>query len=129
MGAPRHPEPRVQGEHGGGGGPARFGLGGCGDGLCPPPFADPQFVCVFPPSQGEWRPRQIDNPDYKGKWVHPEIDNPEYSPDPHLYAYDSFGVIGLDLWQVGEGEGQRDPPPFSPPPLYPFFNPFPSFRR
>lgn len=33
--------------------------------------------------------------------MHPEIDNPEYSPDPHLYAYDSFGVIGLDLWQVG----------------------------
>ncbi|NXG57121.1 CALR protein, partial [Hemiprocne comata] len=53
--------------------------------------------------EGEWRPRQIDNPDYKGKWVHPEIDNPEYSPDPHLYAYDSFGVIGLDLWQVKSG--------------------------
>ncbi|CAN0025667.1 unnamed protein product [Bubo scandiacus] len=61
---PRYPEPRVQGEAGGG---------------------------------------SIDNPDYKGKWVHPEIDNPEYSPDPHLYAYDSFGVIGLDLWQVKSG--------------------------
>lgn len=57
--------------------------------------------------QGEWRPRQIDNPDYKGKWVHPEIDNPEYTPDPSLYAYDSFGVIGLDLWQVGRGGGGR----------------------
>ncbi|NXJ15673.1 CALR protein, partial [Odontophorus gujanensis] len=53
--------------------------------------------------EGEWRPRQIDNPDYKGKWVHPEIDNPEYTPDPDLYAYDSFGVIGLDLWQVKAG--------------------------
>uniref|UniRef100_A0A8B9NQ29 Calreticulin n=1 Tax=Accipiter nisus TaxID=211598 RepID=A0A8B9NQ29_9AVES len=61
---------------------------------CPVPPPPP------PPGQGEWRPQQIDNPDYKGKWVHPEIDNPEYSPDPHLYAYDSFGVIGLDLWQV-----------------------------
>ncbi|NXL73785.1 CALR protein, partial [Leptocoma aspasia] len=53
--------------------------------------------------EGEWRPQQIDNPDYKGKWVHPEIDNPEYSPDPLLYSYDSFGVIGLDLWQVKSG--------------------------
>lgn len=67
--------------------------------MTPPPAADP----LVPP-QGEWRPRQIDNPDYKGKWVHPEIDNPEYSPDPHLYAYDSFGVIGLDLWQVRGGD-------------------------
>ncbi|NWZ74671.1 CALR protein, partial [Acrocephalus arundinaceus] len=55
--------------------------------------------------EGEWRPQQIDNPDYKGKWVHPEIDNPEYSPDPLLYSYDSFGVIGLDLWQVRGGPG------------------------
>lgn len=58
------------------------------------------------PPQGEWRPQQIDNPDYKGKWVHPEIDNPEYSPDPLLYSYDSFGVIGLDLWQVRGGPGR-----------------------
>lgn len=50
--------------------------------------------------QGEWRPKQIDNPDYKGKWVHPEIDNPDYSPDDALYKYDDFGVIGFDLWQV-----------------------------
>lgn len=50
--------------------------------------------------QGEWKPRQIDNPDYKGTWIHPEIDNPEYSPDANIYAYDSFAVLGLDLWQV-----------------------------
>ncbi|XP_064293304.1 calreticulin [Phalacrocorax carbo] len=62
----------------------------------PPVIQNPEY-------KGEWKPRQIDNPDYKGKWVHPEIDNPEYSPDPHLYAYDSFGVIGLDLWQVKSG--------------------------
>ncbi|XP_027488555.1 calreticulin-like, partial [Corapipo altera] len=62
----------------------------------PPVIQNPEY-------KGEWRPRQIDNPDYKGKWVHPEIDNPEYSPDPLLYAYDSFGVIGLDLWQVKSG--------------------------
>ncbi|KAM6307871.1 LOW QUALITY PROTEIN: calreticulin [Podargus strigoides] len=59
----------------------------------PPVIQNPEY-------KGEWRPQQIDNPD--GKWVHPEIDNPEYSPDPHLYAYDSF-VIGLDLWQVKSG--------------------------
>lgn len=50
--------------------------------------------------QGEWKPREIDNPAYKGKWIHPEIDNPEYTPDAEIYKYDSIGVIGLDLWQV-----------------------------
>ncbi|XP_017598232.1 PREDICTED: calreticulin, partial [Corvus brachyrhynchos] len=62
----------------------------------PPVIQNPEY-------KGEWRPQQIDNPDYKGKWVHPEIDTPEYSPDPLLYSYDSFGVIGLDLWQVKSG--------------------------
>lgn len=53
-------------------------------------------------SQGEWKPKQIDNPNYKGVWVHPEIDNPEYSADPNIYKFDSIGVLGLDLWQVRE---------------------------
>lgn len=51
-------------------------------------------------TQGEWKPKQIDNPDYKGKWVHPEIDNPEYEADDNLYRYADFGSIGFDLWQV-----------------------------
>lgn len=50
--------------------------------------------------QGEWKPREINNPAYKGKWIHPEIDNPEYTADSEIYKYDSIGVIGLDLWQV-----------------------------
>lgn len=50
--------------------------------------------------QGEWKPKQIDNPDYKGAWVHPEIDNPEYTQDATMYKFDSIGVLGLDLWQV-----------------------------
>lgn len=54
------------------------------------------FIC----EQGEWKPKQIDNPDYKGKWVHPEIDNPEYTPDSNLYKYDDIGAVGFDLWQV-----------------------------
>lgn len=58
----------------------------------------PNMIHLSP--QGEWKPRQVDNPDYKGKWVHPEIDNPEYTPDADLYAYEDFGVIGFDLWQV-----------------------------
>ncbi|XP_074835736.1 calreticulin [Carettochelys insculpta] len=62
----------------------------------PPVIQNPEY-------KGEWKPRQIDNPDYKGKWVHPEIDNPDYTPDPSLYSYDNFGVIGLDLWQVKSG--------------------------
>lgn len=50
--------------------------------------------------QGEWKPKQIDNPNYKGEWVHPEIDNPEYTADDKLYKYDDIGAIGFDLWQV-----------------------------
>lgn len=50
--------------------------------------------------QGEWKPKQIDNPDYKGVWVHPEIDNPEYTHDATMYKFDKIGVLGLDLWQV-----------------------------
>merc|ERR1719427_9918 len=45
----------------------------------------------------------IKNPAYKGKWIHPEIDNPDYAPDDQIYAYDDFGRIGLDLWQVKSG--------------------------
>lgn len=50
--------------------------------------------------QGAWKPRQIDNPDYKGEWEHPQIDNPEYSPDDKLYFYEDSGYVGFDLWQV-----------------------------
>lgn len=50
--------------------------------------------------KGEWKPKQIDNPNYKGEWVHPEIDNPEYTADDKLYKFDDIGAIGFDLWQV-----------------------------
>lgn len=57
--------------------------------------------CIFYFFQkGEWKPKQIDNPNYKGEWVHPEIDNPEYQPDDQLYKYDDIGALGFDLWQV-----------------------------
>merc|ERR1711992_311889 len=52
---------------------------------------------------GEWKPKQIDNPDYKGAWVHPEIDNPDYEEDKSLYSFDTFCGIGFDLWQVKSG--------------------------
>lgn len=55
--------------------------------------------------QGEWKPKQIDNPNYKGAWVHPEIDNPEYSHDSTMYRFDNIGVLGLDLWQVRMSNG------------------------
>ena len=50
--------------------------------------------------QGEWKPKQIPNPNYSGVWVHPEIDNPEYTADDKLYAYSDIAHIGFDLWQV-----------------------------
>lgn len=56
-----------------------------------------------PEYKGPWKAKQIDNPDYKGPWVHPEIDNPEYEPDDTLYSYESFGAIGIDIWQVKSG--------------------------
>ena len=58
------------------------------------------LLVLFRLLQGEWKPKQIDNPAYKGEWVHPEIDNPEYEADDKLYSYEDFGVIGFDLWQV-----------------------------
>jgi calreticulin len=56
-----------------------------------------------PAYKGPWKAKQIDNPDYKGPWVHPEIDNPEYEADDNLYSYESFGAIGIDIWQVKSG--------------------------
>lgn len=53
--------------------------------------------------QGEWKPKQIDNPAYKGEWVHPEIDNPEYAPDADLYKFDDIGHVGFEIWQVKAG--------------------------
>jgi len=56
-----------------------------------------------PDYKGPWKAKQIDNPDYKGPWVHPEIDNPDYVSDDTLYSYESFGAIGIDIWQVKSG--------------------------
>jgi len=56
-----------------------------------------------PEYKGEWKAKQIDNPDYKGPWEHPIIDNPDYVQDETLYKYESWGAIGLDLWQVKSG--------------------------
>ncbi|EGD73071.1 calreticulin [Salpingoeca rosetta] len=62
----------------------------------PPMIPNPEY-------KGEWKPRMIPNPEYKGEWEHPMIENPEYEPNDSLYAYDSFGVLGFDLWQVKAG--------------------------
>jgi len=56
-----------------------------------------------PDFKGDWKSPMIKNPAYKGRWVHPEIDNPDYAADDQIYAYDDFGRIGLDLWQVKSG--------------------------
>merc|ERR1711998_743165 len=52
---------------------------------------------------GEWEAPMKDNPDYKGVWSAKEIDNPEFKDDDSIYAYDDFGFIGFDLWQVKGG--------------------------
>merc|ERR1711939_222898 len=45
----------------------------------------------------------ISNPAYKGFWEAKKIANPEYVDDDKVYAYDDFGFIGFDLWQVKGG--------------------------
>jgi len=61
-----------------------------------PKIANPDY-------KGPWSAKKIENPAYKGEWEHPMIDNPDYKPNPLLYSYDSFGIVGLDLWQVKSG--------------------------
>merc|ERR1712025_787182 len=53
--------------------------------------------------KGEWFVKRISNPAYKGVWSAKEIDNPEYKDDDGVYAYDDFGFLGFDLWQVKGG--------------------------
>jgi len=60
-------------------------------------------VVPNPEWKGDWKPKMIPNPDYKGEWVHPEIDNPDYKYDENIYAFDSFGVLGIEIWQVKSG--------------------------
>merc|ERR1712080_503707 len=62
----------------------------------PPMIDNPEY-------KGEWHAKRIDNPDYKGPWVHPEIDNPDFVEDDELYMYESFGAVGIDIWQVKAG--------------------------
>merc|ERR1739848_411513 len=38
-----------------------------------------------------------------GEWEAPMITNPDFKEDANLYSYDSWGAIGLDLWQVKSG--------------------------
>jgi calreticulin len=56
-----------------------------------------------PAYKGPWTAKRIPNPDYQGPWIHPKVPNPDYKDDPTLYSYDSFGVIGVEVWQVKSG--------------------------
>jgi len=56
-----------------------------------------------PEYKGEFHPKRIDNPEYKGVWVHPMIANPDYVDDNEIYSFDSFGAVGVDIWQVKSG--------------------------
>merc|ERR1712086_1105031 len=53
--------------------------------------------------KGDWYVKKISNPAYKGAWEAKKIDNPEYEDDSQVYAFDNFGFIGFDLWQVKGG--------------------------
>merc|ERR1719311_94446 len=56
-----------------------------------------------PEFKGEWYVKRISNPAYKGVWNAKKISNPEFKDDDGIYAYEDFGFIGFDLWQVKGG--------------------------
>jgi len=56
-----------------------------------------------PEFKGEWYVKRISNPAYKGVWNAKKIANPEFKDDDGIYAYEDFGFIGFDLWQVKGG--------------------------
>merc|ERR1712124_194895 len=56
-----------------------------------------------PEYKGEWSVKRISNPAYKGIWEAKKIANPDYEDDDNLYAFEDFGFIGFDLWQVKAG--------------------------
>jgi len=62
----------------------------------PPTVPNPEY-------KGEWKPKQVPNPEYKGPWVHPKIANPAFHEDNEIYAFDNFGFVGIDIWQVKSG--------------------------
>merc|ERR1719265_2848063 len=53
-----------------------------------------------PDFKGEWSAKRISNPAYKGFWEAKKIANPKFVDDDNIYAYEDFGFIGFDLWQV-----------------------------
>merc|ERR1712113_639519 len=53
---------------------------------------------------GEWKPKMIDNPDYKGPWEHPKIANPDFFEDDEIYnVCNPCDSVGFELWQVTAG--------------------------
>merc|ERR1711943_98820 len=56
-----------------------------------------------PEFKGEWYVKRISNPAFKGMWNVKKIANPEFKDDDGVYAYEDFGFIGFDLWQVKGG--------------------------
>ncbi len=55
-----------------------------------------------PEFKDEWYVKRISNPAYKGVWNTKKIVNPEFKDDDGINAYEDFGFIGFDLWQVKE---------------------------
>ncbi|CAD7963912.1 unnamed protein product [Amoebophrya sp. A25] len=58
-----------------------------------------------PAFKGPWTAPKIKNPEYKGVWVQKQIPNPDYDENAAdtLYAFEEFGFVGFDLWQVKAG--------------------------
>jgi len=76
-----------------------------------PQIDNPQCIKI---GCGVWKPREINNPNYKGKWVSPKIKNPKYIgvwapkkvPNPNYFEdknphnFPKIGGLGLELWTM-----------------------------
>lgn len=57
------------------------------------------FLCT-----GEWRAKQIENPDYKGEWEHPQIPNPDWVEIKDVAKFKDLAGVGIEIWQVSNCE-------------------------
>lgn len=56
-----------------------------------------------PEYKGKWRASRVDNPAYLGVWKPRQVDNPHYFEDDAPWAMAPIGGIGIELWTMQSG--------------------------
>merc|ERR1712070_989203 len=59
--------------------------------------------CLNAPGCGEWSRPVVINPAYKGEWKARQMKNPDYFYDETPYAMAPIGGIGIELWTMQDG--------------------------